>query len=261
MRCFIAKLKPVARIKSKYKSAKSSFNLLKYRFISSRLKAQFKAIDSCQPSVISESLRLSFVDMKPWFVYKDESWSHVQNLNLILEQKRSGKQAIVDNNDCKPYKWKLLDECMIVDAPKQKNNWVYLLLDYELGSEYLFNVDVTLQSLFHEFQIAFRHHSIAERYRFRVVDNASLDFEVIGKGYFFHKVLSVPFSFTIGKCHNVKLAVKDNAYYFLVDNAVVMSVFDSAKWFTGGSLALIFYDWQGTNDIKLVLENLSLHGS
>ena len=117
-----------------------------------------------------------------------------------------------------------------------------------------------LSTLFHEFQIAFRHYSIVDRYRFRVTDNLSLDFEVIGKGYFFHRVLSTPFSFLLGRWYNIKLIIYGGVYQFLVDNQIVMSVNDGVAWLNDGGLAIICYDWAGRSDIDVKIQNLCIHG-
>jgi len=163
-------------------------------------------------------------------VYKDETWNHVKHLDLILKNKRSNKEAHINNNQCINTKALFEYNEIIIKAQKNLNNWVYLSVERMLGEKYLLSFDIMLSTLFHEFQIAFRHYSIVDRYRFRVTDNLSLDFEVIGKGYFFHRVLSTPFLFILDRWYNIKLIICGGVYQFLVDNQIVMTVNDGVVW-------------------------------
>jgi hypothetical protein len=251
----------IKKIAYKLRSAKSFVDEIRYRRIFRFLQKTIVLESKSLPIETPNEWSLTYSELKTLFVCKDESWNHVKQLKVILNRRRYFLNTAVIDNDCSISKVIFGEHCLFVEAPRKQDNWVYCILKYDFGNQYLLNFNVTLQTCFHEFQLAFMHRSLFERYRFRVVDNISLDFEIVGKGYFFHKILSVPFSFEIGKCHNIKLIIAEAKYQFIVDNQVVLTVSDAARWYNSGELALIFYDWEGKDDIRLKIENMYFCGA
>ena len=57
----------------------------------------------------------------------------------------------------------------------KKNDWVYFFTD-NISYDYMISLKIIFHSSFKEFQIAFKHRSIFERLRFRIIDNNRLVF-------------------------------------------------------------------------------------
>lgn len=231
----------------------------RFRFLEKKLKRQFPAINQYYQKPPSPRYSASLTKLLKHLTYKDENWNYVVNLESLLKSRYYGRKPTLKDNPCDPKKLTIIDEMSVtIDAPAKPNNWIYWYLEQDLGTSYILEFDTTIRSHFTEFQIAFKHLGIADRYRFRVVDNKSLVFEVITKGFFFHGIQSTPFSFELNRPYKIRVEVINSSYAFVVDNEIVLAVRDKSKLLKEGGIAFIFWDQFGREEIKLALNNITL---
>ena len=191
-------------------------------------------------------------------IYKDETWNYVKQLHKMLRNKSYGRKMHVSDNDCANNKIKLVNNEIHIKSFGIPEDWVYWYLNQELPDNYILNFKTIVNNTFTEFQIAFKHKSILERYRFRVVDNSYLSFEVVNHGYFFHSLATAPFKFEFNRKYDIKLVVKGNQYAFIVDDTTILAVEDNINSCRSNGIALIFWDESGNSKIDLTITNLKV---
>jgi hypothetical protein len=193
-------------------------------------------------------------------IYKDQTWNYVKQLDELFRKKRGWKKVIVSDNSCINNKITFLDDNTIyIKSYGINNDWIYWYINKNLPNRYLLNFKSQISTQFTEFQIAFKHKDISERYRFRVVNNLILTFEVVNHGYFFSNLISMPFSFELGKLYDIKLLIYDNQYSFLVNDEIIMSINDNINSCNGTGLSLIFWDNCEQSKIEIILKQLKLY--
>jgi hypothetical protein len=192
--------------------------------------------------------------------YKDESWNYIKNINKIFNFKRFCINWKIHDNDCVNKK--------IINISKSKiivksygiypEDWIYLIYNKYLGNNYCLSFSTIVYSVFTEFQIAFKHKSISERLRFRIVENKYVVFEVVNKGFFSKALSKKPFSFILGNKYNVKLIVKEWNYSFIVNDQTLLTISDKKKKYYDGGIALIFWDKCQSSKIDFLISELEL---
>lgn len=195
-------------------------------------------------------------------IYKDENWNYIMNIHRMFMYRSIGINIKLTDNICADYKVEKLSENKLAFKSKGlRDDWIYYYLNKSIEGNFVFEFNSLLNTKFTEFQIAFKHRSISERYRFRVIDNQKLVFETIHGGYFLNEIQSVPFSFELGKNYNIKLLVKNYFYSFIVDDKVIMTIEDTARLLSDGGIALIFWDdsLESSSNIDLLVENPHLY--
>jgi hypothetical protein len=194
------------------------------------------------------------------FVYKDETWNYVKNIDKLFKYSSHFNKVNIDDNHClNDNKISLIgNNSFIINSTNIKNeDWIYLYSKDLFPPNYSLEFSTIIYSVFTEFQIAFRHISIQQRYRFRVVDNEYLTFEIINNGFFFNNVLTIPFTFILKKEYTIRIEVFDNSYSFFVNNELLLGVKEKyIKSIYGGGLAFIFWDNKELSNIKLKIENI-----
>jgi hypothetical protein len=191
-------------------------------------------------------------------IYKDETWNYVKELRTILLNRSFYRTAKVVDNHCNNNKIEIDNEEIHIKSYDIHTDWVYWYFDEILPDAYILKLNATILNTFTEFQIAFKHKSIVERCRFRVVDNSLLSFEVVNHGYFFDKLITTPFQFEIGRNYEIQVLVKNNQYAFIVDSVTILSVTDNINMCHGKGIALIFWDEINNSKIDLSISNLNL---
>ena len=128
-------------------------------------------------------------DLVPILDYKDETWNQVvylkifmllhsiglysgekREFNSILQETK--KVHITSDNHIK-----LISSGIF-------NDWIYLTTFNHKFSNVRLDIHVKFNSIFKEFQLAFRHKSLFERLRFRIVDGTTLVSEIVTNGFF-----------------------------------------------------------------------------
>jgi hypothetical protein len=191
-------------------------------------------------------------------IYKDENWNYIKNIHRMFMYRSIGTNLKFIDNICTNYKIEKLSKNKIALKSKGlRDDWIYYYLPSSIEGNYVFEFNSLIKTEFTEFQIAFRHKSIAERYRFRVIDNQKLVFETIHGGFFLNEIQSVPFSFELKENYNIKLLVKNCFYSFIVNDIVIMTIQDTAKLLGDGGIALIFWDdsLESKSNMDLIIEN------
>jgi hypothetical protein len=193
------------------------------------------------------------------FIYKDENWDYIKNIHKLFWYKSIGLNKPVFDNDCINTKISVQnDKSLLIKSSGILDDWIYYYLNEKICGNYAFELNVVLHSVFTEFQIAFHHQSIFERYRFRVVDNEVLVFEVIHGGYFFTNLFSVPFYFELNKLYIIKLIIKKGNYVFIANNEVILSIIEKGCLLPSGGVAIILWDVNESSNIDITIKNLSI---
>lgn len=197
--------------------------------------------------------------------YKDKRWNHIKYIAHIMWNDMfkfrlfQYHEPIIDNMCDERYirKEKGYIKCEI--PSKNENEWIFLHIPNELTT-YEFSFDATLETANSEFQIAFNIENIGKRYRFNLVNNEIINFDIVNDGVFYNKLISVPFVLNLGQTYNFKLKVNENKFQYLIDNRIVMSVLIKTKKLLKGDIALILWN-SGVNPINVEYKNLQLRSN
>ena len=108
---------------------------------------------------------------------------------------------------------KLGNSSYIVLSKYKKNDWVYFFTD-NISYDYMISLKIIFHSSFKEFQIAFKHRSIFERLRFRIIDNNRLVFEVVAKGVFFNELKVLPFSLDMNRKYDIDVVLQGHDHTY-----------------------------------------------
>ena len=137
------------------------------------------------------------------------------------------------------------------------NDWLYLYSNNNIG-DFKLDFCLTLQSEFKEFQVAFRHVSIFERLRFRIVQNRDLVFEVVSRGVFYNNLISTPCSLEIKKMYHISIMAYQFQYVFCLDKTPLLIIDDYHRRFNCGGLAFIAWDPVSPSCINCEITNIKL---
>lgn len=119
-----------------------------------------------------------------------------------------------------------------IDTDEKIDTWIYLVSKQKYPSTYAIEFDFIPHTEMEEMlQIAFCSYSLARRFRFNLIKNRYLAFEIIDKGCFtycideegwgkFKKKCSLP----LHKVTHVRLEVIENIYALYFNNELVMAV-------------------------------------
>jgi hypothetical protein len=197
------------------------------------------------------------------FIFKDETWNYVKNIHKIFKYKSLGIKLKCEDNVCENNKLLFINNNSFlvnsIGGVGAHDDWVYLYSKESFPENYFLEFITTIYSGFTEFQIAFCHKDITERYRFRVVDNSYLSFEIVKNGFFFNDFRSVPFSFQVGKSYKIKIVIYKHIYCFFCEDKLLLRIDNNAKNILTGGVAFIFWDNKERSNIKLKLENISFY--
>lgn len=193
-------------------------------------------------------------------IYKDNTWNYIIFLNKLFEAVKKGEKLSILDNHCENTKINYLENDTIrVLSNNINDDWIYLYLKEQLPDKYLLHFKICIHTVFTEVQIAFKHKSITDRIRFRVVDNKFLTFEVVKHGFFFNCLKQTAFGFEIGIIYDIKVRIYKNEYSFLVDDKPIMIVCDKTNNVSGGGMALIFWDEVDKSNINVNLKDINLY--
>lgn len=121
---------------------------------------------------------------------------------------------------------------IIIDTNEKIDTWIYLVSKQKYPSTYAIEFDLTPHTEMEEMlQIDFCAHSLARRYRFNLIKNRDLTFEIIDKGCFTYcidekewKKLKKECSLPLHKVTRIRLEVIENIYALYFNNELVMAV-------------------------------------
>lgn len=196
---------------------------------------------------------------------RDEIWNEIKHIGdymwndlfkwKILKKPILNKKNELNTNNSKVFKSEGGIHCK---SRGKKNDWIFIKFNRILSSPYLveFNAKVLTETT--EFQFAFNYQSIGERYRFNLINNKILNFEVVHAGFFHNKIFSIPYSLTIGKQYKFNVIIENNIFSFLVDDETILSVRQKKRIIESGNIALILWD-SGTTDIDVNYNNIEIY--
>ncbi|MFA5329756.1 MAG: hypothetical protein WC384_18315 [Prolixibacteraceae bacterium] len=197
--------------------------------------------------------------------YKDETWNQIKYIGDYMWNdlfkwkclKQTNKEHFIDNN-CENTKVIVDNEHIQCKSCGKKNDWIYLNFTKTINVPYLIEFDAKILSKTTEFQFAFNYHSIGKRYRYNLVNNRILSFEVVYGGFFHSEIISVPFSLNLNRFYNFKILVTDNIFSFFVDDIVILSVNQKFPIIERGQLVFILWD-SNTSNINAIYKNIQIY--
>lgn len=235
---------------------------IKYLILEKKIQNRFHrvAVDIknvlCNYNSVKTIVPLSFNDE---FTYKDETWNYIKELHHLFLRKAIGLAKSIENNSCTNSKVFVIGDNKLQFVSRGiSDDWIYCIYNKSISNKSVLEFDCVINSIFTEFQIAFNHESIFERYRFRVVDNKELVFEVISGGFFFNDIYSVEFSFELQRQYNIKVVLNENQYSFVVDGEVVLCVEENRVIDGELGFALILWDNNKESNIDVCFKNMKL---
>ena len=147
-----------------------------------------------------------------------------------------------------------------VDVPSGRpSQWVFLQQKEPLPEPCALSFDVSLDSEFTEFQIAFRIRHILRRCRFLLVDNRSLQFEIVDRGAFVRAVRAVPLRLECGRTYHVDVMFSNGVYAFRLDGRTLLSVRVDLPWIGTEPLpfGIILFEKSEARPIRASISNLT----
>jgi hypothetical protein len=210
-------------------------------FIRFFFRKSFKTLDK-EIAIQKETLLYDAKSFYNGLVYKDETWNYIKAILPILAVTSLKLPVLVHNNECENKKVSFDNNKIKIQSKRLPlGDWVFLQFDKFIDNPYVLEFRTVVKSVFTEFQIAFNYSHLGKRYRFTVVNNECLSFDVVDFGYFFTSISKVPFSFVLGREYSIAIIAKENCYSFVVDGATIMTIKDNFAFNTKGGITLIFY--------------------
>lgn len=203
-------------------------------------------------------------ELVPILDYKDETWNQVVYLKIFMLLHSIGLYS----GEKREFN-SILQETKKVQITSDKhiklissgifNDWIYLTTFNHKFSNVRLDIHVKFNSIFKEFQLAFRHKSLFERLRFRIVDGTTLVSEIVTNGFFSSPISQIPFNLEIGRVYEMSLICLDGFYGFSIDGNSLMVIHDTQYSNENGELAVVLWDDKKSNiDVEII--NLSLYG-
>lgn len=196
-------------------------------------------------------------------IYKDNRWNYIKYIGQFMWNDMfkfplfQYPISIIDN-ECKDFYIKREKDCIKceISPKKDKNEWIFLQIPNKL-SIYELSFDAIVKTINTEFQIAFNFESIGRRYRFNLVNNQMIHFDIIENGIFHNELVSIPYSLKLNKVYHFTLKVYENRFQYLINNDVIMSIRINTKKLLKGDIVMILWNSE-TNPINVIYKNLKL---
>lgn len=195
--------------------------------------------------------------------YKDNTWNHIQNIHLIMWNDIfklplfQYKGIRLEDNFCPETKIYKRNNQVICQINKGiPNEWIFLLIPNN-SDTYEFSFKAQIGTINSEFQIAFNYESIGKRYRFNLVNNERLNFDIVENGAFYNQLYSIPYSLKIDTIYKFTLQVHKNQFKYLINDQKVMGIELKTKKLLKGSIALILWN-SSPNPINVIYEDFQL---
>lgn len=195
-------------------------------------------------------------------IYKDNRWNNIKYIGQLMWNDMfkfppfQYRIPIIDNV-CEDLYIKREENCIKCEvSPKNKNEWIFLQIPNRL-STYELSFDAIVKTVNTEFQIAFNFENIGRRYRFNLVNNERLHFDIIENGIFYNELVNIPFSLNLNESYHFKLKVNENKFQYLINSNAVMSVQIKTEKLLKGDIVLILWN-SNANSINVIYNNLNL---
>lgn len=243
-----------------YKLAQKSLRFPKWF----RIRSNFKQIKGACGTETGETLwtlrsRNIFSD----WVYKDEKWNFIANLDEYrTAMKRGTIMEYPDNNctyndKCKIY----VDQSRIhVNTDELNNNWLCFFFNQVSASSWKLSFTVSIENAFTELQVSFNYVDLGNRYRFMIRDNKEAVFEVVKDGEFFHRLYQKRLSLDYNREYKFEIIRQEKKYLWLIDNKPILRVKEKRDLFKQNAYkqCLILYNSTNNAAIRCDIKDLSM---
>lgn len=195
-------------------------------------------------------------------IYKDNRWNYIRCIgqlmwNDMFKFRPFQYRCNSIDNICEDLYIKRENSSIKCEIPsKNKNEWIFLRIPNRT-TNYELSFDAVVKTINTEFQIAFNYENIGRRYRFNLVNNQRINFDIIENGIFYNSLISTPFTLKLDELYHFKLKVNENKYQYIINGNIVMSVQIKAKNLLKGDIILILWN-SGANPINVIYKNLNL---
>lgn len=201
----------------------------------------------------------SIITPDPW-IFHDEKWERV--IHRWEHRRQVQKGHIVTAEDTPQKKGNAFELCKInafhiYRKALSEDRWVYLNLDPAKfnWSNYRWKFRMRLKSRFLELQFGIRYHDFYNRYRFRFWEDR-LFFDEVYKGHFFNSLESVDSLLELNRWYDVHIDAYEKSFMMYVDDAMLLKATDMYNRFKTGSIALILWERNRSNEIAFDIEDI-----
>jgi hypothetical protein len=201
----------------------------------------------------------SIITSDPW-IFHDENWERVIHRWEHRCQVQQGHIVTVEDTSQKKgnaFQLCKINAFHIYRKALSEDRWVYLNLDPAKfnWSNYRWKFRMRLKSRFLELQFGIRYHDFYNRYRFRFQED-HLFFDEVYKGHFFNDFGSSHFPLELNRWYEVHIDAYKKSFMMYVDGVMLLKATDMYNRFKTGSIALILWERNKSNEIAFDIEDL-----
>lgn len=204
------------------------------------------------------NLIYDFEYFKKNFFYEDDNWLLIKKLSDYLEHIFQKKNFLYDKSDYVEKKYILTKDSIFINSTAHINNWICLFLDLPQVTNYCVEYDVIPYCSLSEIQLAFNYIDLGNRLRFMIHDDKEVVFESVYRGLFYHKIRKKDYIVQKNKKLKIKLIVKNNIYFYYINDVLIYSILDKNKLINNNKICLIFYNKNDNDDVKLEITDFKL---
>lgn len=177
--------------------------------------------------------------------------------NDTFKYKSFHVSANIQDNDClETFLIKRTNQLECYTPIFNKNEWIFLRIPNKLTT-YEFCFDAKIKTVNSEFQIAFNYESIGKRYRFNLVNNKTLSFDIVNNGEFFNNLIRENLSLNLEEWYHFQLKVHHNIFQYIINNRIILSIKLESKHLLKGDIVLILWN-SDAKPIHVLYKNLQL---
>lgn len=198
-------------------------------------------------------------------IYKDNHWNHIKYIGIHmwndlykkawLQQKNNN--YLIDN-ECISKKITIEQNKIKCRNTGEKNDWIFLHFNKALNTPYCVEFEAKIEYETSEFQFAFNYQTIGKRYRFNLIKNKHLCFEVLNNGFFHTHIIDVPFSLELNKYYHFEIIISDNTFSYIVDKKTILCVQQKTRIVENGSIAFILWNSE-KGEIDTTYRNINIY--
>jgi hypothetical protein len=195
------------------------------------------------------------------FHIRNESWTPIKHLEAYLLLASMGCRAPDASDEFTPDERCAASDASIhvSSAENEALRWIFIQSKFHVGSIYRADMEVSIQSVFTEFQFAINFQSIADRARFMIVNNRQLVFQSVKHGVFMPYLATKPLSLDINRVYRISIVVIYDCFYFYLENNLIMSLkCKHIKARASDRLAIILFEERKDRPIKATISKLQI---
>lgn len=198
------------------------------------------------------------------FAFRDEGWADIKSIAKLLYCSRRFAISEMDApvtacNYCAPLCVQE-NKISVERCEKIKMRWVFFKYREAVPANYAVEYVLTMFSEFTEVQFAFNYSSLVKRFRFMLIDNRRLTFDIVDKGAFLASLRTVPLRLRLGRQYRIRIEICGSEFCFFVDGICHMRIDCSAivRHTSGTTFALVYYEAGDSRPIRFCIEGIRL---